>query len=42
MSSPLVGMAGATPSTIGPTASMMEETAAHRRSPPERYTNTHF
>lgn len=29
-----------TPSTTGPTASMMEETAAHPRSPPGRYTNT--
>lgn len=35
-------MAGVTPSTTGPTASMMEETAAHPHSPPERYTNRHF
>lgn len=33
-------MAGVTPSTTGPTASMTEETAARPHSPPERYTNS--
>lgn len=35
-------MAGVTPSTIGPIASMMGGTAVRPRSPPERYTNTHI
>lgn len=37
MFSLLEGMAGVTPSTIGPTASMTEETAVRPRCPPERY-----
>lgn len=37
MFSLLEGMVGVTPLTIGPTASMTEETAVRPRSPPERY-----
>lgn len=40
LQSPSEETAGATPSTIGRTASMTEETAALLHSPPKRYART--